>query len=141
MSTATDKIFKTNVTTKVIFGLMAFVGAFAGAFLAGGKVPLAMPFGIAIAIGLMLGQKITVSDTEMVLKQGFKTMKFPFAGTVFRVEKRTGMASYFSSLRAESYLLHAAVPGKKKVKIAFILSAADSDNLLAALKEKATVTA
>ena len=135
----TEKVFQTKPIFKVLIGVVGFVGAFAGAALTGGKVHMAMPVAVAIVLGLMIGQKITISDTEMILKQGFKTLRFPFGESTFRVETRHGMASYLSSFRAESYLLHVAVPGKKESKIAFMLTPKDAEELMATLREKTAV--
>ena len=139
MTAEQQTVFSSPVQLRLAIAVCAFFGIMAGLLLGGGKATLAACFGGAIACYFTMGQKFIVDANALTTKIFFRNSTFTFAESSFRIERLTGAKSWFTGGHDAACILHVTSPGKKEQKIALMLSKADTEALVALVRQNGTV--
>ncbi len=100
-------------------------------------------FGVGLAMGLTVflikGPVYTLTGTTLEASYGYRRLVLPLEGSEFHVHRIAGLKSWRSCLKADGYLLRVKVPGGREYRFAPVLTREDGDDMLALLRERATV--
>lgn len=100
-------------------------------------------FGVGITMGLTVflikGPRYALTRTTLVASYGYRRLVLPLEGSEFHVQRIAGLRSWRSCLKADGYLLRVKVPGGRECRFAPVLTREDGDDMLALLRERATV--
>ena len=102
-------------------------------------VATALSLGVGIGTYLTSGQRYMVTESALKIRITLRTFTYPFKDAAFRMERLTGLKSFFSCFRLNGYVLFVTLPGKKEQRIAPVLAESDAEALLQLLREKVAV--
>lgn len=102
-------------------------------------VATAVSLGVGIGTYLTSGQRYMVAESALKIRITLRTFTYPFADSVFRLKRVSGLKSFMSCFRLNGYVLFITAPGKKEQRVAPVLAESDAEALLSLLREKVTV--